>query len=96
VCHSITCASPWLSDMLDLLWRRLLTLTRACPPTTEEAVRYLGQGDMLLSDSFPGQDRNKLCLSSKVPLGVVLCIPPFNCKSPCFCDVVSPTPCKYT
>jgi glyceraldehyde-3-phosphate dehydrogenase (NADP+) len=46
--------------------------------TAEEAVRYLGQGDMLLSDSFPGQDRNKLCLSSKVPLGVVLCIPPFN------------------
>ena len=46
-------------------------------------MRYLGQGDMLLSDSFPGQDRNKLCLSSKVPLGVVLCIPPFNCESPC-------------
>lgn len=44
-------------------------------------MRYLGQGDFLMSDSFPGQDRNKLCLSSKVPLGVVLCIPPFNCES---------------
>ncbi len=34
--------------------------------TAEEAVRFLGQGDLLLSDSFPGQDRNKLCLSQKV------------------------------
>ena len=58
---------------------------RLAPNTTEEAVRYLGAGDMLLSDSFPGQDRNKLCLSSKVPLGVVLCIPPFNCESPPLC-----------
>ena len=24
------------------------------------------------------QDRTKLCLTQKVPLGVVLCIPPFN------------------
>jgi glyceraldehyde-3-phosphate dehydrogenase (NADP+) len=31
-----------------------------------------------MSDSFPGTPRNKLCMSSKVSLGVVLCIPPFN------------------
>ena len=71
------------------------------------------QGMLLNSDSFPGQDRSKLCMASKVrlrlrcclpispaavsevlwcpavvddwlcfhtqvPLGVVLCIPPFN------------------
>lgn len=46
--------------------------------TAEEAVRYYGEGQFLMSDSFPGQERSKLCLSSKVPLGVVLCIPPFN------------------
>jgi len=41
-------------------------------------VRWLGEGKLLLSDSFPGQERSKLCLAQKVPLGVVLCIPPFN------------------
>ncbi|CAK0773666.1 hypothetical protein CVIRNUC_004089 [Coccomyxa viridis] len=46
--------------------------------TAEEGVRYLGEGMLLNSDSFPGQDRSKLCMASKVPLGVVLCIPPFN------------------
>lgn len=46
--------------------------------TAEEGVRFLGEGELLVADSFPGQDRNKLCLSQKVPLGVVLCIPPFN------------------
>ncbi|KAG2431249.1 hypothetical protein HYH02_013383 [Chlamydomonas schloesseri] len=46
--------------------------------TAEEAVRYLGEGQLLNSDSFPGNARNKLCLVSKVPLGVVLAIPPFN------------------
>lgn len=35
-------------------------------------------GDLLMSDSFPGTPRNKICMSSKVSLGVVLCIPPFN------------------
>lgn len=29
-------------------------------------------------DSFPGQKRDQLCLVHRVPLGVVLCIPPFN------------------
>lgn len=46
--------------------------------TAEEGLRSLGEGQMLTSDSFPGQARNKLCLVSKVPLGVVLAIPPFN------------------
>lgn len=46
--------------------------------TAEEGVRFLGQGKLLNSDSFPGQDRSKMCLCQKVPLGVVLCIPPFN------------------
>lgn len=44
----------------------------------EEGVRILGEGKFLVSDSFPGNDRNKLCLSSKIPLGVILAIPPFN------------------
>ena len=46
--------------------------------TAEEGLRVLGQGKLLNSDSFPGQARNKLCMVSKVPLGVILCIPPFN------------------
>ncbi|MEW5304082.1 MAG: hypothetical protein WDW38_003422 [Sanguina aurantia] len=46
--------------------------------TAEEGVRVLGAGQLLNSDSFPGHGRNKMCLVSKVPLGVVLCIPPFN------------------
>eukprot|EP00775_Hariotina_reticulata_P003280 gene3280-3557_t len=46
--------------------------------TAEEGVRSLGEGQLLTSDSFPGQSRNKICLVSKVPLGVVLAIPPFN------------------
>ncbi|KAJ7535063.1 hypothetical protein O6H91_12G017100 [Diphasiastrum complanatum] len=46
--------------------------------TAEEGVRILSEGKFLVSDSFPGNERNKLCLSSKIPLGVVLAIPPFN------------------
>ena len=46
--------------------------------TAEEGVRFFGEGKLLASDSFPGQDRTKLCLSQRVPLGVVLAIPPFN------------------
>lgn len=44
----------------------------------EEGVRILSEGKFLVSDSFPGNERNKLCLASKIPLGVVLAIPPFN------------------
>ncbi|XP_024542287.1 NADP-dependent glyceraldehyde-3-phosphate dehydrogenase [Selaginella moellendorffii] len=46
--------------------------------TAEEGIRILSQGKFLVSDSFPGNERNKLCLSSKVPLGIILAIPPFN------------------
>ncbi|CAO2163227.1 unnamed protein product [Urochloa humidicola] len=46
--------------------------------TAEEGFRILGEGKLLVSDSFPGNERNKYCLSSKIPLGVVLAIPPFN------------------
>jgi glyceraldehyde-3-phosphate dehydrogenase (NADP+) len=44
----------------------------------EEGVRALGVGALLNADSYPGSNRDKLCMVSKVPLGVVLCIPPFN------------------
>ncbi|WCJ30384.1 aldehyde dehydrogenase 11A3 [Euphorbia peplus] len=44
----------------------------------EEGVRIVGEGKFLVSDSFPGNERTKYCLTSKVPLGVVLAIPPFN------------------
>ena len=44
----------------------------------EEGVRALGVGTLLHADSFPGAKRDKLCMASKAPLGVVLCIPPFN------------------
>ncbi|GER39535.1 aldehyde dehydrogenase 11A3, partial [Striga asiatica] len=44
----------------------------------EEGVRLLGEGTFLVSDSFPGNERTKYCLTSKIPLGVVLAIPPFN------------------
>ena len=46
--------------------------------TAEEGVRSLGVGQMLAPDSFPGANRDKICMVTKVPLGVVLCIPPFN------------------
>ena len=34
--------------------------------TGEEGLRRLGEGKMLVSDSYPGQDRTKICLSQKV------------------------------
>lgn len=34
--------------------------------TAEEGVRSLGEGQLLTSDSFPGNGRNKLCMVSKV------------------------------
>lgn len=36
--------------------------------TGEEGLRRLGEGKMLVSDSYPGQDRSKICLSQKVAL----------------------------
>jgi glyceraldehyde-3-phosphate dehydrogenase (NADP+) len=44
--------------------------------TAEEAKRVIG--DSQFSDAFPRQARNKLSVSYRVPLGVVLAIPPFN------------------
>ncbi|GJQ10652.1 hypothetical protein GpartN1_g2443.t1 [Galdieria partita] len=44
--------------------------------TAEEGTRMVGK--LMTSDSFPGQKRDKLCLVHRVPLGVILCIPPFN------------------
>jgi len=46
--------------------------------SAEEGVRLLAEGKLLTSDAFPGNERNKLCMVSKIALGVVLCIPPFN------------------
>lgn len=34
----------------------------------EEGVRILGEGKFLVSDSFPGNERTKYCLTSKVCL----------------------------
>lgn len=39
--------------------------------TAEEGLRSLGEGQMLTSDSFPGNKRNKLCLVSKVGCVIV-------------------------
>ncbi|KAG4962798.1 hypothetical protein JHK85_040243 [Glycine max] len=44
----------------------------------EEGVGILGEGEFLISDGFRGNERTKYCLTSKIPLGVVLAIPPFN------------------
>uniref|UniRef100_A0A7S0Z3S3 NADP-dependent glyceraldehyde-3-phosphate dehydrogenase n=1 Tax=Hemiselmis tepida TaxID=464990 RepID=A0A7S0Z3S3_9CRYP len=44
--------------------------------TAEEGVR--AEGTLLTSDSFVGEKRNKLALVSRIPLGVVVAIPPFN------------------
>lgn len=44
--------------------------------TAEDAKRLIGESQF--SDSFPGQARNKLAIAHRVPLGMVLAIPPFN------------------
>ena len=38
----------------------------------EEGMRFLGEGKMLQADSFPGHNRDKICLETRVALGVVL------------------------
>ena len=35
-------------------------------------------GELLLSDAFTGEKRNKLALVQRVPLGVIVAIPPYN------------------
>lgn len=37
----------------------------------EEGVRILGEGKFLVSDSFPGNERTKYCLTSKVILSLL-------------------------
>ncbi|EKX47697.1 hypothetical protein GUITHDRAFT_137442 [Guillardia theta CCMP2712] len=44
--------------------------------TAEEGVRVAGE--LLLSDAFTGEKRNKLALVQRVPLGVIVAIPPYN------------------
>jgi glyceraldehyde-3-phosphate dehydrogenase (NADP+) len=44
--------------------------------TSEEGKRIVG--DAQFSDAFPRQSRNKLSISYRTPMGVVLAIPPYN------------------
>jgi glyceraldehyde-3-phosphate dehydrogenase (NADP+) len=44
--------------------------------TIEEAMHM--NGESLKGDSFPGGSKNKIAIVDRVPLGVVLAIPPFN------------------
>ncbi|PSR38004.1 MAG: NADP-dependent glyceraldehyde-3-phosphate dehydrogenase [Sulfobacillus thermosulfidooxidans] len=44
--------------------------------TAEEGLRLAGE--TLFGDAFPGQTRQKVSIVGRVPLGVVLAIPPFN------------------
>jgi len=44
--------------------------------TAEEGKRIVG--DAQFSDAFPRQSRNKLSISYRTPLGVILAIPPYN------------------
>jgi len=44
--------------------------------TAEEGVRI--GGELALSDAFAGEKRNKLALVQRVPLGVIVAIPPYN------------------
>lgn len=39
--------------------------------TAEEGVRILGEGKFLVSDSFPGNERTKYCLTSKVKFSIL-------------------------
>eukprot|EP00959_Pyramimonas_sp_CCMP1952_P184412 3856182-Pyramimonas_sp.AAC.1 len=32
----------------------------------QEGIRILNEGKLIMPDSFPGNERNKLCMSSKV------------------------------
>ncbi|KAL9377000.1 hypothetical protein Peur_031120 [Populus x canadensis] len=59
-------------------WMKVVRSGDLISYTAEEGVRILGEGKFLVSDSFPGNERTKYCLTSKIPLGVVLAIPPFN------------------
>jgi hypothetical protein len=56
--------------------------------TAEEGLRALGEGQLLTSDSFPGQARNKLCLVSKVRLRGRVCCACALCVCVCVCVCV--------
>ena len=49
--------------------------------TAEEAIRILNEGKLLTSDSFPGADRNKLCLAQKVRCGLLCFLPGNLCSA---------------
>lgn len=47
--------------------------------TAEEGVRILGEGKFLVSDSFPGNERSKYCLTSKVTCQLPFLLILFDC-----------------
>lgn len=51
----------WICDLMKVV--RSGDLVSYC---AEEGVRLLGEGKFLVSDSFPGNERTKYCLTSKV------------------------------
>lgn len=57
--HGATHATRSSADLIDY--------------TAEEGLRSLGQGELLNSDSFPGQKRDKMCLVSKVRVATIHC-----------------------
>lgn len=64
-----------LTEIMPLFWDvvkvvRSGDLISYC---AEEGVRILGQGTFLVSDSFPGNERTKYCLTSKVKFLLVVC-----------------------
>jgi len=67
VCKSLKSAKDEVVRTADLL-----------EYTAEEAIRVLSAGEMITSDAFQGTGRTKLSLVQRVPLGVVVCVPPFN------------------
>lgn len=58
-------------------WCEFLDLTKVVRSgdlvsyTAEEGVRILGEGKFLVSDSFPGNERTKYCLTSKVKFSIL-------------------------
>lgn len=85
------------NDYNMCLWRKNLRFLVGCMDkvvrsgdlisyTAEEGVRTLGQGKFLVSDSFPGNERTKYCLTSKVNKhfhGLTLYSKIFGCKMKC-------------
>ncbi|CAM6038605.1 unnamed protein product [Sphagnum compactum] len=79
--HSESIAGCLVKEIAKCQKDSVTEVVRSCDLisyTAEEGIRILAQGKFLVSDSFPGNERNKYCLESKIPLGVILAIPPFN------------------